>query len=80
MPRKPKAVKPGRVRKIIKPLYPQEAEKAEIAIDGADHLYSEVRIENDLTNAKGKHVKLKQGAPVEVTIQAEEKNTVPKHS
>ena len=60
--------------------FPQEPEETEIAIDGADHLYGEVRIENDLANAKGKHVKLKQAAPVEVTIQAEEKNTVPKHS
>lgn len=79
MPKNPRAVKPGKVRKIIKPLHPQEPEKAEIAIDGADHLYSEVRIENDLADAKGKHVKLKEGAPVQVTIEADEKNTVPKH-
>jgi hypothetical protein len=78
MPKKPESVKPGSVRKIIKSIHPEEPEKAEIAIEGADDLYREVRIENDLTDKEGKHVKLKEGAPVEVTIQADPKDTVPK--
>ena len=35
---------------------------AEIAIEGADHLYREIRIENALEDDKGKPVKLKPGA------------------
>jgi hypothetical protein len=37
---------PGTVERIIKPLSGDEPEKAQIAINGADHLYQEIRIEN----------------------------------
>jgi hypothetical protein len=36
-------------------------EKAEIAIDGADDLYREIRIQNALTNESGDEVRLKAG-------------------
>jgi hypothetical protein len=36
------------------------------------------RVENTLVNEKGKEVSLKPGAPVEVTIEANEKDTVKK--
>ena len=52
-----------------------EPEKAEIAVDGADPLYREIRIENALTDADGKKVSLKPGAQVEVTIEAEPQET-----
>jgi hypothetical protein len=74
---KPKATKPGTVMKIIKPVVPGIPEKAEIAIEGADHLYREIRIENTLHDAKGKKVKLKPGAEVEVTVEAEPSATTP---
>ena len=48
---------------------------AEIAIEGADHLYREIRIENALEDEKGKAVKLKPGAQVEVTVEADPKET-----
>jgi hypothetical protein len=77
--KKPKTTKPGTVEKIIKSPFPQVPEKAEISIEGADHLYREIRIENTLEDEKGKRVKLKEGAQVEVTVEADPKDTVPKN-
>jgi uncharacterized protein YfaS (alpha-2-macroglobulin family) len=74
--KKPKTRKPGTVVKIIKSPNPVEPEKAEIDVKGADPLYSELRVENALEDEDGKKVKLKQGAQVEVTIEAEPKETV----
>ena len=79
MPKKPKAKKPGRVRKIIKPIVPSEPEKAEIEVHGADDLYKEIRIENKLVDSEGQKVKLKPNASVEVTVEADEKDTVPEN-
>jgi hypothetical protein len=78
--KKPKTTKPGTVEKIIASPFPQVPEKAEITIEGADHLYQEIRIENVLKDEKGKMVKLKEGAQVEVTVEADPKDTVPKKS
>jgi len=77
MPKRLKAKKPGTVRKVIKPIIPSEPEKAEIEIDGADDLYKEIRIENKLIDSEGNNVKLKPHAPVDVTVEADEKDTVP---
>jgi len=76
MVKKPKTKKHGLVRKLIK--HPHEPEKAEISISGADDLYREIRIENTLENEEGQKVKLKQGAPVEVIVEAEDKDTTVK--
>jgi hypothetical protein len=73
--KKPKTTKPGTVRKIVKPPIPQMPEKAEIEVEGADPLYREIRIENELEDAEGGKVKLKPGAEVDVTIEADEKDT-----
>ncbi len=63
---------PGRVEKVIRP-QPQtgEPEKAQISVEGADHLYREIRVPNKLVDDQGKEVKLKPGAEVDVTIEAE---------
>ena len=61
---------PGTVEKIIKPIIAGEPEKAQISVEGADHLYREIRIENNLTNAEGEPVSLRRGAEVDVTIEA----------
>ncbi len=61
---------PAVVEKVIRPLQPGEPEKAQISVEGADHLYRELRIENVLTNENGESVKLKPGAEVDVTIEA----------
>ena len=78
MTKKPKAIKPGRVQKIIKSPIPDIPEKAEISVEGADHLYKEIRIENTLEDEKGRKVKLKEGAHVEVVVEADSTETVPK--
>jgi hypothetical protein len=69
---------PGTVEKIVKSPYPSEPEKAQIAIEGADHLYKEIRIENTLKDENGNEVRLKQGAEVEVTVEAEKEATTHK--
>jgi hypothetical protein len=53
---------PGTVEKIIQ--RPGEVEKAEISVEGAD------------PSPNGEHVRLKEGAEVEVTVQAGD-NAVP---
>jgi hypothetical protein len=78
MTEKPNTTMPGTVKKIIPPPHPDLPEKAEIAVDGADELYREIRIENTLTDEKGNEVKLKAGAQVEVTVEADVKDTVAK--
>ena len=77
--KKPKTTKPGTVEKIIKSPFPQVPEKAEIAIEGADPLYQEIRIENTLRDENGKKVKLKEGVRVDVTVEADSTDTVPKN-
>ena len=76
-PEKPAVTLPGTVEKII-PENPVEPEKAQISVEGAEHLYREIRVENTLQDEKGKKVSLKEGAHVEVTIEAEKNATTPK--
>jgi hypothetical protein len=78
MPEKPSTTRPGIVEKIIKPAVPDQPEKAQIAVEGADHLYREIRIENTLVDDKGKEVKLKEGAQVDVIVEADPEDTIPK--
>jgi hypothetical protein len=75
MTEKPSATLPGTVEKIIKSPFPSEPEKAQIAVEGADHLYKEIRIENALTDESGERVHLKPGAEVKVTVEAEPEAT-----
>jgi hypothetical protein len=79
MPDKPHVTLPGKVEKIIKSPFPQEPEKAQVSVEGADHLYKEIRVENKLKDENGKEVKLKPGAEVEVTIEAHSQAVEPKH-
>jgi hypothetical protein len=74
---KPSVTLPGTVEKIIPSPDPREPEKAQINIEEADHLYKEVRIENSLTDEEGNKVKLKEGAQVEVTVEANAKGVAP---
>jgi hypothetical protein len=76
---KPNTTLPGVVERIIKPVpFSGEPEKAQIAVEGADHLYRELRIKNSLTDEKGRKVGLKPGAEVEVTVEADPEDTTPK--
>jgi hypothetical protein len=78
MTEKPSVTLSGTVEKIITPSHPSEPEKAQIVVQGADDLYREIRIENSLTNGDGDEVRLKQGADVEVTVEAEPEATTNK--
>jgi hypothetical protein len=71
---KPSTTLPGKVEKIIKSS-PDEPEKAEIEVPDAEPLYQEIRIENKLRDEAGNEVKLKPGAAVDVTIEADAKDT-----
>lgn len=75
---KPSTTLPATVDKIIKSPSPNEPEKAQISVEGADDLYRELRIENTLTDENGKKVGLKPGAEVEVTVEADPEATIPK--
>jgi hypothetical protein len=75
---KPSSTLPGTVEKIIKSPFPSEPEKAQIAVEGADDLYREIRIENSLTDENGDEVALKPGAKVEVTVEADPKDVAKK--
>lgn len=76
-PEKPSVTMPGSVEKIIPSSHPSEPEKAQIAVEGADDLYREIRIENSLTDENGDKVRLKKGAEVEITVAAEPQATTP---
>ena len=80
MTEKPSAVLPGTVDKIIKSPFPSQPEKAQITVEGGDHLYREIRIDNTLTNENGEEVSLKPGAHVELTVAAEADATTPKNN
>ena len=69
---------PGTVNKIIQPIVPSVPEKAQIDLEGAEDLYREIRIENTLTDEQGEEVRLKEGAQVEVSIEADTDATLKK--
>lgn len=73
--KKPSTTFPGTVEKIIKSLDTNEPEQAEISVPDAEPLYQEIRIENKLTDGEGEEVRLKPGASVDVTIEADAKDT-----
>ena len=77
-PEKATVTLPGTVEKIIPPIASTEPEKAQITVEGAEHLYREIRVENNLKDADGNDVSLKKGATVEVTIAADPEATDPK--
>ena len=69
---------PGTVEKIVKSVDPKVPDKAQIVVEGADHLYREIRVANALQNEKGEEVSLKPGAVVDVTVEAPAEATIPK--
>jgi hypothetical protein len=73
-----KTTKPGTVETIIKPPDPLDPKKAQIHVHGAEPLYQEIRIDNTLTDENGAEVKLKEGAEVEVHVEADKSATTPK--
>jgi hypothetical protein len=74
IPEQPSTTMSGTVDKIISSRRPRQSEKAQIAVDGADHRHRDLRIENTLTDENGDDMKLKKGAHVEVTVTAKDVN------
>jgi hypothetical protein len=70
----PSVTLPGTVAKIISSPRPSKPERAQIAVEGADRLYRNLRIENTLTDEHGDDAKLEKGSRVDVTVTAEAKN------
>jgi hypothetical protein len=70
MPEKPSVTLPAKVEKILEPTDDSEPQKAQIAIEGADPLYREIRIENSLKDEDGEEVRLKENDEVDVTVEA----------
>jgi hypothetical protein len=68
----------GTVQKIIKPIVSGLPEKAQIEINGADDLYKEIRIENEVTDDAGQKAPLKEGTDVKVILEAESSDTLKK--
>ena len=62
---------PGTVDKIIPASHSSQSERAQIAVEGADRRFRDLRIENILTDENGDDVRLKKGAPVEITVTAD---------
>jgi archaellum component FlaG (FlaF/FlaG flagellin family) len=70
MSENPSITLPGTVEKIIKSPIPNEPDQAQIRVEGAEHLYRELRIDNVLTKVNGDQVTLQPGERVEVTVHA----------
>lgn len=68
----------GTVQKVIKPVGSSQTEKAQIDIHEGDDLYREIRIENEVTDEKGGKARLKQGAEVDVIVEADSSATLKK--
>ena len=60
----------GTVQKVIKSVA-NEPEKAQIGIEEADDLYREIRVENTVTSENGETARLKEGATVDLVVEAD---------
>lgn len=76
MPKKKRKELHGTVEKVIKSDH--SPEKAQIAIHEAEHLYREIRVENELTDRDGAKARLKEGTEVDVIIEADSDATLVK--
>lgn len=74
---KTKVTLPATVEKVIPPSTTGEKEKAQIHLNNGEDLYKEIRIENEFKKQDGSTVRLKKGAQVEVTVEADSNATIP---
>jgi hypothetical protein len=68
---RPSITMSGIVDKIVLSRGGSQPERAHIAVDGADHRYRDLRVENTFIDEHGDDVKLKKGAEVDVTISGD---------
>jgi hypothetical protein len=73
-PEQPSTTMPETVNKIIPARDPSWAEKARIAVDGADYRHRDLRIQNTLTDEHGDDVKLMKGVQVKLTVTTKNAN------
>lgn len=66
------------VRKIIGSNGRSMPEKAEIEIHDAEELYREIRIDNEVADENGDKAALKQGADIDVIVEADSNATMRK--
>jgi hypothetical protein len=66
----------GIVQRIFKNVEPDRGDTIEIAFADAEELFREIRIENRFTDAAGQTVALKQGSHVDITFEADQKDTI----
>lgn len=66
------------VQKIVQGFQQNNFEIVEITISEAEDLFREIRIENTFNDVDGEPVALKQGARVDVTLEADPKDTIKK--
>jgi len=59
---------PGIVERVIESPHPAVPERAQIAVEGADDLYREIRIDSALKADDGQTVVLKEGDQVNVPV------------
>ena len=78
MGRKKRKKMRGTVKKVIKSSYASGKEKVEIDIQNADDLYREIRVENELTDDRGEKASLKEGAEVDIVLEADSDATMKK--
>jgi CheY-like chemotaxis protein len=78
MSNKPSVTLPGTVDRLVRSPFPNEPDKAQIAVNGGDELYRELRIPTGLKNENGGDVDLKLGGHVEPTIETCAKDTIVK--
>jgi len=76
VPERPSINMPGTVDKIIASPRPSQPEKAQIAVACADRRYTDLRIENSLTDENRDDVRFIKGAHVDVTVADEGKTSV----
>ena len=73
-PERPSATMAGTVERIVPPSRPNQPEQAQIALDGAERGFRDLRIENALIDEHGDEVKLKKGGHVDVTVIGESRH------
>ena len=71
---------PAVAKQILKPLYPQEAERVEISIAEADELFREIRVENSFVDGEGNVLAIKAGAKLDVRLETSAGNLISKAS
>jgi hypothetical protein len=77
-PTRPWKVVTGFVRKLLTSAYAGQPERVEISIPDADDLFREIRIANSFLSPDGRPAALKAGVHVQITLEADEKDTIPK--